>query len=93
MAAAQLQYQSTASAHWLPAPEFPLGSWAFVKVQFFHTTCPLKKHANKFLGPYEVIAQLGTHLVTLGLLDNLHAVHLVCHISMLEPATLNMIPN
>ena len=37
--------------------------------------------------------QLGTHLVTLRLLDNLCAVHLVFHVSMLEPATLNMIPD
>ena len=64
-----------------------------MKVQFFHTTCPLKKLADKFLGLYEVIVQLGTHSVTLRLPDNLHAVHLVLHVSMLEPATPNMIPN
>ena len=61
MAAAQLRYQGTANAHRLPAPEFPIGSRAFVKAQFFHTTCPSKKLADKFLGPYKVIAQPGTH--------------------------------
>ena len=50
---------------WGLALEFPIGSWAFVKVQFFCTTCPSKKLADKFLSPYEVIAQPGTHLVTL----------------------------
>ena len=64
-----------------------------MKAQFFRTTCPSKKLADKFLGPYEVIAQPGTHSVTLRLPDNLHAIHPVFHISMLEPATLNMIPN
>ena len=32
-------------------------------------------------------------MVTPWLPDNLHAIHLVFHISMLEPATQNMIPN
>ena len=64
-----------------------------MKAQFFGTTCPLKKLADKFLGPYEVIAQPGTHSVTLRLQDNLRAVHPVFHVSMLEPATLSMIPN
>ena len=64
-----------------------------MKVQFFHTTHPSKKLADKFLGPYEVIAQPGTHSVTLRLPDNLHAIHPVFHVSMLEPATPNMIPD
>ena len=93
MAAAQLQYQGTADAHQIPATEFPIGSRAFVKAQFFHTTHPSKKLADKFLGPYEVIAQPGTHLVMLRLPDNLHAIHPVFHVSMLEPATLSTIPD
>ena len=64
-----------------------------MKVQFFHTTHPLKKLVDKFLGPYEVIVQPGTHSVTLQLLDNLCTIHPVFHISMLEPATPNMIPS
>ena len=89
----QLRYQGTADAHQLLALEFPIGSWAFVKTQFFRTTCPSKKLSDKFLGPYKVIAQPGTHSVTLQLPDNLHTIHLVFHISMLEPATPNMISN
>ena len=57
------------------------------------TTRPSKKLVDKFLGPYEVIAQPGTHSVTLRLLDSLRAVHPVFHVSMLEPTTLNMIPD
>ena len=93
MAAAQLQYQGTTDTSRTPAPEFPIRSQAYVKVQFFHTTHPSKKPADKFLGPYEVIAQLGTYSITLCLPDSLCAVHPVFHVSMLEPATLNAIPD
>ena len=93
MAATQLQYQGTADAQQLLAPEFPIGSRAFVKVQFFCTTCPSKKLADKFLGPYEVIAHPGTHSVMLWLPDNLCTVHPVFHVSMLEPAIPNTILN
>ena len=93
MAAAQLRYQGTMDASRTPALEFLIRSWAYVKAQFFHTTHPSKKLADKFLGPYNVIAQPGTHSVTLRLPDSLCAVHPVFHVSMLEPATLNMIPD
>ena len=93
MAVAQLRYQGTADASRTPAPEFPIGSQAYIKVQFFPTTHLSKQLADKFLGPYEVIAQPGTHSVTLCLPDSLHAVHPMFHISMLEPTTLNAIPN
>ena len=92
MTAAQLQYQVSADATHTRALAFPIGSRAYVKAQFFQTTCPSKKLADKFLGPYEVIAQPGTHSVTLRLLDSLRAVHPVFHISMLEPATASTIP-
>ena len=93
MVEAQLWYQGTADTSQIPAPEFPIGSRAYVKAQFFHTTRPSKKLTDKFLEPYEVIAQPGTHSITLRLPDSLRAVHPVFHISMLEPTTLNMIPN
>src|SRR5882672_12492998 len=56
-------------------------------------TRPSKKLSNKVLGPYKILAQPGTHSITLRLPDSLHAVHPVFHISMLEPATPNPIPN
>src|SRR6266481_5215973 len=92
MANAQKRYQGTADSRRLPAPAFPIGSKAFVKAKFFRTTRPSKKLADKFLGPYEVIAQLGTLSVTLQLLDSLHAVHPVFHGSMLEPTIPNPSP-
>ena len=64
-----------------------------MKVQFFCTMRPSTKLADKFLGPYKVIVQPGTHLVTLQLPDDLCTVHPVFHVSMLEPATPNTIPD
>ena len=79
----QSQYQASADAQRLPAPKFAIGSSAFVKAQFFHMTRPSKKLAEKFLGPFEVIAQAGSHSYTLQLPDNMQAVHPVFHASML----------
>ena len=90
---AQRQYQLSADSRRLPAPEFKTGSQAFVKAQFFRTTRPSKKLSEKFLGPYEIIARPGSHSVTLQLPDSLRAVHPVFHVSMLEPAFPNTIPD
>jgi len=56
-------------------------------------TQPSKKISNKFLGLYEILALPGTHSVTLQLPDSLRTVHPVFHVSMLEPATPNLIPD
>ena len=54
---------------------------------------PSKKLTEKFLSPYKILAQPSSHSVTLWLPDSLRAVHPWFHISMLEPAPLNQIPN
>ena len=91
MAEAQLRYQGTADTSQILALEFPIRSRAYIKVQFFCTTHPLKKLTDKFLGLYEVIAQPSTHSITLRLPDSLRAVHPMFHVSMLEPTTSNVI--
>jgi hypothetical protein len=70
-----------------------VGDKAFVKVKFFQTTRPLKKLSEKYLGPFDIISQVGPLSWTLHLLTTMHAVHPVFHVSMLEPSTLNSIPN
>ena len=50
---------------------------------------PSKKLSEKFLGPFEIIAQVGSVSFTLQLPGNLHAIYTVFHISMLEPSTMN----
>ena len=76
-----------------PAPDFKVGQNAFVEAQYFRSTRLTKKFSEKYLGPFEIIAQVGTHSFTLWLPESLQSVHPVFHISMLEPATLNTIPN
>jgi hypothetical protein len=93
IAKAQQRYQASADSRRLPAPHFQVGDKVFVKAQFFRTTRPSKKLSEKFLGPYEIIAQPGTVSFTLKLPNSMRAVHPVFHVSMLEPAVANTIPN
>jgi hypothetical protein len=77
IASAQERYQRSADKNRLPPPDFKVGDRAFVKAEFFRTTRPSKKLAEKYLGPFEIIAQAGTLSWTLWLPQNMHAVHLV----------------
>ena len=88
----QSRYQISANAHHAPAPSFPTGSHAFVKALLFHTTQLSRKLMEKYLGPFKVIAQVGMHSFMLQLPDSMRAVHPVFHVSMLEPAHGNVIP-
>ena len=75
------------------APDFKVRDLVFVKATHFCTTRPSKKLSEKNLGPYEIIAQAGKASFTLQLLNHLHTVHPVFHVSQLEPTTPNTIPN
>jgi len=86
---AQQHYQKSADAQHFPTPDFKVGNKVFVKAQFFQTTQPSKKLSEKYLRPYEIIAQPGALLFTLCLLESMRSVHPVFHVSMLEPATSN----
>jgi len=89
ISAAQQRYQKSTDAQRFPAPDFKVGDKVFVKAQFFRTTWPLKKLSEKYLRPYEIISQPGTLSFTLRLPESMRSVHLVFHVSMLEPATSN----
>jgi len=93
MAHAQECYQKSADAKHLPPLDFKVGDEVFVKVKYFHSTCPSKKLSEKNLGPFPIIAQAGTHSFTLHLPDAMHSIHLIFHISQLEPSTPNTILN
>ena len=90
---AQQCYQGPANKRQSPAPDFQVGQHAFVLAKFFHSTRLTKKFSEKYLGPFEIITKARTHSFTLRLPDTLRTVHPVFHISMLEPATPNVIPN
>ncbi len=92
IAEAQARYQVQADKHRLPAPDFRVGDYAYVRAEFIRSTRPAKKLSEKFLGPYEIIAQPGTHSFTLRLPESMRAIHPVFHVSQLEPATPNTIP-
>ena len=64
----------------------------FVTSDHICTTRPSKKLAEKYLGPFEIIAQAGTHSFTLRLPSSMRAIHPVFHVSMLEPSTPNSFP-
>ncbi|KAJ3560359.1 hypothetical protein NP233_g10892 [Leucocoprinus birnbaumii] len=93
ISAAQQRYQRSADSRRLTAPNFEIGQRVFVKAQFFRTTRPSKKLSEKYLGPYKIIAQPGSHSFTVRLPDSMRAVHPVFHVSMLEPATPNPYPD
>ena len=70
-------------------PDFKAGNKVFFKAQFFRTTQPLKKLSEKYLRPYKIIFQPGILLFTLHFPESMHFIHLVFHMSMLEPAMSN----
>ena len=50
---------------------------------------PSKKLSEKYLRPYEIIAEPSILLFTLHLPESMHSVHPVFYVSMLEPAMFN----
>ena len=89
---AETQYSTSANHQQILALEFHIGDKVFVKSDYICTTRPSKKLSEKFLGPFTIIAQAGTHLFTLHLPESMCSIHPVFHISMIEPATLNPFP-
>ena len=83
---------STDQRRTLP-PDFKIGDKVFVKSDNIRTTRPSKKLAEKYLGPFEIIAQVSSVSFTLRLPDSMRSIHPVFHISMLEPSTLNHFPD
>jgi len=86
MANAQLHYQGLADAKRTPALEFKVGDQVYVKAKYFWSTRPSKKLSEKNLGPYNIITQVGS-------LSFMRAVHPIFHVSQLELAIPNTIPD
>jgi len=93
MANAQLRYQGLADAKRTLAPDFKVGDQVYVKAKYFQSTQPSKKLSEKNLGPYSIIVQVGSLSFTLHLPDSMRAVHPVFHVSQLELAIPNTIPD
>src|SRR5258708_26572277 len=86
---AQECYQKAADCQRMPSPAFRISDHVYVKAKFFCTTQPLRKLAEKNLGPFEIIGTLGMHSITVRLPQQFQGVHPIFHISQLEPAFLN----
>ena len=93
MAAVQKCYQGPADVKRSHPPDFKVGNQVFVKAKYFRSMQPSKKLSEKNLGPYPIIAQVGLLSFTIRLPDSMRTVHPVFHVSQLEPATPNVIPN
>ena len=78
---------------WTPPPDFKIGDKVFIKSDNIRTTRLSKKLAEKFLGPFEILAQVGSVSFTLHLPDSMCGIHPVFHVSMLEPSAPNEFPN
>ena len=61
ISAAQTRYSVSANKRRTPSPDFVIRDKVFVKSDHICTTRPSKKLAEKYLGPFEIIAQAGTH--------------------------------
>jgi len=93
MANTQLRYQGPADAKCTPAPNFKVGDQVYVKAKYFRSTRPSKKLSEKNLGPYNIIVQVGSLSFTLCLPDSMCTIHPVFHVSQLELAIPNTIPD
>jgi len=91
MVNAQLCYQGPADAKHTPALDFKVGDQVYVKAKYFRSTRPSKKLSEKNLGPYTIIAQVGSLSFTLHLPESMRTVHPVFHVSKLKPAIPNTI--
>ncbi len=87
MTEAQRRFQKSADARRMPPPDFTLGEQAYIRERYFCTRRPTKKLTEKYLGLYELIAQVGSHSFMLCLPEVLQSVHPIFHVSMLEPHT------
>ena len=90
IAKAQMQYQPSTNSRQQQPLDFQVRQSVFIKSQYFWTARPSKKLSEKYLGPYEIIAQPSPQLFTLHLPDTMRAIHPTFHVSMLEPATPNI---
>jgi hypothetical protein len=66
---------------------------SFCKSEVLPNHPTLKKLSEKYLGPFDIINQVGPLSWTLRLPTTMHAVHPVFHVSMLELSTLNSVLN
>jgi len=93
IAEAQKCYQGPADARRTRAPAFQTGDMVYVLAKFIRTTRPSRKLSERYLGPFPVAERVGSHSYLVNLPEHLRSIHLVFHISQLEPVPSSNIPN
>ncbi|MBW0490867.1 hypothetical protein O181_030582 [Austropuccinia psidii MF-1] len=74
-------------------PDFQPGDKVWLASKNINTTRPTKKLSEIWLGPFEVLKKIGSHAYHLKLPQQQKSVHLVFHVSLLEPVSQSTIQN
>jgi hypothetical protein len=90
---AQKRYVTSANDRRLKPPDFSIGQDVFIAAEHIRTTRPTRKLAERYLGPFPIIAKPSSQSYTIRLPEYLRGVHPVFHVSQLELAPPNAIPN
>lgn len=93
IASAQKRYKEQKDKRLTPHPDWKIGDRVMVSAKNIKSTRPTKKFSEKYLGPFEIIAQPSTVAFTLRLPPELRSIHPVFHVSQLESILPNPIPN
>ncbi|SAM05196.1 hypothetical protein [Absidia glauca] len=83
---AQQQQQHYYNQHHRPTPEYQVGSQVYLSTKNHKTKRPCTKLDHKKIGPFKIVARVGSHAYKLDLPASIQ-IHPVVHASMLTPAT------
>jgi len=83
---AQKRQAEYADGSRLPAPRYQPGDRVWLSSRHFRSERPSRKLDHKFLGPFEIVANVGTHAYRLSFPKSIKR-HPVVHVSEIEPAS------
>jgi len=92
MVAAQLRQKEYYHLHRKPDPNLQSGDMVWLLPRNIKTTRPSKKLDYKKIGPFKILAKIGTSAYKLALPPSM-AIHNTFHISLLEPSQDNQFPS
>jgi hypothetical protein len=92
MVAAQLRQKEYYDLHRKPDPNLQSGDMVWLLPRNIKTTRPSKKLDYKKIGPFKILAKIGTSAYKLALPPSM-AIHNTFHISLLEPYQDNRFPS
>ena len=66
-------------------PDWKKGDRVYLNMENIRTWRPAKKFENKWVGPFDILEQVGSHAYRLDLLGDLKQIHNVFHVNRLKP--------